>query len=291
MGTIVFVVFDRGQKKVIGLVNPLEPKMFAKNTIPEPQEIKDKLIISTEVIYATTLDNGALIPVGVWYRPKSVSGEEMLQSIQNSVKTIQICKRCLKQMNATNHIVSYEASSCLSSCNECLATKSVCAKCMEKGHTSRIPSLRACNTCLAEGLKCNRFLVMVIVTDCEECNKKALLALNSSAKNETLPAELSLVVALPDVVHLRKSLKCSWANWFIDLEGARSNLALIRTLRDSGSLDIRRKLRKCLTLDWVRNKDRIAVEPIVHLTRSIVLDVLEEVTFVVHTVVPEKYRF
>ena len=47
---------------------------------------------------------------------------------------------------------------------------------------------------------------------CEECNKKALLVLNSSAKNETLPAELSIVVALPHVVHLGKSLKCNWAN-------------------------------------------------------------------------------
>ena len=109
--------------------------------------------------------------------------------------------------------------------------------------------------------------------------RKALLVLNSSAKNETLPAELSIVVALPHVVHLGKSLKCSWANWFIGLEGARSNLVLIRTLRDSGSLDIRRRLKKCLTLECVRNKDRMAVEPILCITRSTVLDVLEEVTF------------
>ena len=41
----------------------------------------------------------------------------------------------------------------------------------------------------------------------------------------------------------------------------------------------------------MRNKDRVAVEPIVRLTRPTVLDGLEEVTFVVHTVVPEEYRF
>ena len=35
----------------------------------------------------------------------------------------------------------------------------------------------------------------------------------------------------------------------------------------------------------------MAVEPIVRLTRPTVLNVLEEVAFVVHTVVPEKYRF
>ena len=58
--------FDRRQKKVVGLVNPLEPRMFTENTIPESKEIKDNLITSAEVIYATTLDNGASIPVGVW---------------------------------------------------------------------------------------------------------------------------------------------------------------------------------------------------------------------------------
>ena len=70
--------FDRRQKKVVGLVNPLEPRMSTENTIPGSKEIKDKIIRSAEVIYATTLDNGASIVVGVWYRLKSVSGEEML---------------------------------------------------------------------------------------------------------------------------------------------------------------------------------------------------------------------
>jgi len=88
--------FDRRQKKVVGPVNPLEPRIFISNTIPEPKEIKDKLITSAEVIYATTLDNRSSIPVGVWYRPNSVSGEELLQSIQKSAKTIQTCERCLK---------------------------------------------------------------------------------------------------------------------------------------------------------------------------------------------------
>ena len=92
------------------------------------------------------------------------------------------------------------------------------------------------------------------------------------AQDGTLPPELSLHVALPDVVHLSKSMKCSWANWFIDLEGAKSSLVLIRTLRDSAGPDVRKKLRKLLTLDCLRNKDRMAVQPIVRLTRASVLD-------------------
>ena len=59
---------------------------------------------------------------------------------------------------------------------------------------------------------------------------------------------------------------------------------------DSGSLDIHRKPGNALP-SIVRNKDRMAVEPIVRLTGPTVLNVLEEVTFVVYTVVPEKCRF
>ncbi|CAB4044875.1 Hypothetical predicted protein [Paramuricea clavata] len=51
------------------------------------------------------------------------------------------------------------------------------------------------------------------------------------------------------------------------------------------------KLRKLLSLEYVRNKDRMAVEPIVRITRPDVLHVLEEVKLVVHKIVPEKYRF
>ena len=49
-----------------------------------------------------------------------------------------------------------------------------------------------------------------------------------------------------------------------------------------------------LTLVCVRNKDRMAVEPIVRLTRLTrpdVTEVLSKVSLVGHTLVPEKYRF
>ena len=54
---------------------------------------------------------------------------------------------------------------------------------------------------------------------------------------------------------------------------------------------MRKKLRKLLTLDYVRNKDRMVVEPIVRLTTTSVLEILRGISLVVHTIVPEKYRF
>ena len=55
---------------------------------------------------------------------------------------------------------------------------------------------------------------------------------------------------------------------------------LLRTLRDCNDMTIQNRFRKLLTLECVRNKDRMAVEPIVCLTRT-----------EVHTITPEKYRF
>jgi len=72
---------------------------------------------------------------------------------------------------------------------------------------------------------------------------------------------------------------------------AMSNLVLIRTLRDSTDSDVRKLLRKMFTLECVRNKDRMAVEPIVRLTGPEVIEVLSKVSLVVHTLVPEKYTF
>ena len=82
-----------------------------------------------------------------------------------------------------------------------------------------------------------------------------------------MPPELLLLTPLPDVVHISKSLKCSWAEWFIDLNGQMSNLVLIHTLRDSMDCDVRKPFRKFLTLECVSNKDSMAVKPIVRLTK------------------------
>ena len=43
---------------------------------------------------------------------------------------------------------------------------------------------------------------MAIVTDCEGCNKQALLKLDSLTETSALPPELVLAVSFLDVVHL-----------------------------------------------------------------------------------------
>ena len=91
-----------------------------------------------------------------------------------------------------------------------------------------------------------------------------------------MPPELLFLTAFRDVVDIGKSLKCSWSNWFIDLNGKMYNLVLIHKLRDSTDSDVGKLLRKMLTLECVRNKDRMAVELIVRLTRPEVIEVLSK---------------
>ena len=180
---------------MVGLTTPMNQNVFSSKSIPEPEEIKKNLLTSAEVICATSLDNDSSMPVGVCYRPKSVSREEMLKSNQEIAMTLQTCKRCLKHQTSVNHIVSSNTSPCFSKCDECFQSKSVCAACKENGQVSHIPSLRACDRYLEEGVNW-RFLALSVTTDCEECNKKALSELHSMTEDETLPPELSLLVHL-----------------------------------------------------------------------------------------------
>ena len=83
----------------------------------------------------------------------------------------------------------------------------------------------------------------------------------------------------------------SWSNWFINLDGQMSNLALNCTLRNSTDPDVRKPQRKMLTLECVRNKDRMAVELVERLTRPELVEVLNKVSLVVHTLVPERCRY
>lgn len=283
--------FDARQKLIIGLVYKIDSQYVKEHPLPEPEEIKNNLITSADVTYLTSLDNGATMPVAVHYLRKSVKGEEVLTSLENVVKTVQICEMCVKHQECKNNIVTSESSKCSSFCEECFTHKTVCDNCKAKGQVSYIPSLRACDFCLDKKVLCRKLATLAVITDCEECNKKALLELDTMADSASLPPELALVVPLPDVVHVGKSLKCSWSNWFLDLDGELSNLVLLRTLRDNAHMEIRKKLRKLLSLECVRNKDRMAVEPIVRLTRPEVLEVLKQIQFVAHTIVPEKYRF
>ena len=59
---------------------------------------------------------------------------------------------------------------------------------------------------------------------------------------------LEYLVGFPDVVHLAKTYKCSWSNWFLILGGDRSTLSTLRMLRNESSPEITEVLQNLLML-------------------------------------------
>lgn len=95
----------------------------------------------------------------------------------------------------------------------------------------------------------------------------------------------------PDGVHVGKSLKYSFANWFCLFEGHRVSLALLNTLRNDSDPVIRAKMWKVLVKKDVQNKNRMAVDPILRLLSTTIQEILHSIRKpVVYTLVTDKYR-
>ena len=122
-----------------------------------------------------------------------------------------------------------DSECCISSvCETCLDSKTVCDKCKQEGQISYCPLLRACKRCLENHVQCVKFIVLTWSIDCESGNRKM-----ADLVAEKPIQFLEYLVVFPDVVHLAKTYKCSWSNWFLILgEGDRSTLGTLRMLRN-----------------------------------------------------------
>lgn len=103
---------------------------------------------------------------------------------------------------------------------------------------------------------------------------------------------LEYLVVFPDVVHLAKTYKCSWSNWFLILgEGDRSTLSTLRMLRGESSPQITEVLQN-LTADSVHNKDRMATEPLTISIDPKLLTYLDSIKdmFLTIRILPDRQR-
>jgi hypothetical protein len=99
---------------------------------------------------------------------------------------------------------------------------------------------------LEVGTTCEKCVVLVYTTDCEEGNKKAIETLQQEIETNNLPT-MHLLTCLPDAVHVAKSLKCSQHNWYIILRNQRACLSVVRTLRNSSSPEVKKKMRTAIS--------------------------------------------
>ena len=87
------------------------------------------------------------------------------------------------------------------------------------------------------------------------------------------------LVVVPDAVHASSQNMQMLLDWFLVLgEGHRSTLCTLRTLRNDSSVTISETVHKRLTAEAVRNKDRMAVEPLLELTYQKLIECVCEYT-------------
>ena len=184
------------------------------------------------------------MPCVTEFRPKGgKTGEAMSASLLLTINTLQICESCVKRIPSREHILNY-TDTCKSHCDACLSRMSVCEECERQGHTSHLPCLRACSNCLEQGELCFRRVFLVLSADCEEGNKAALKT--KSIEDASIDPELSLLSIIPDVPHVGKSLKAGFSNWYLKLGNERANLAVIRSLRNRSTDDVKQAVRKLI---------------------------------------------
>ncbi len=275
--------YDSKSQTLVGSTIEIDLDYVKANPEPNIEELKKSMVVDASVSFLSTLDAKVSLPVSVDYVPKGQDGEDMKNILTNRIENVQMCKACVHDIETDQHVLPSNAV-CISKCAVCVADKKVCNDCATKGHTTYIPELRRCDKCVIDGIKCEKNVVLLVILDCEEKNKQAMQLIEKDT-------HMSLTSCIPDVGHLGKSTKGSWGNWFIIVEGERTSLVLLRTLRDHAEPNVKGTLRKLLTLESVRNKDRQAVDSVCRLTQPQVIQCLTQIVAVVHTLLPETYKY
>ena len=288
------IQFDTRTKKNIGLDFDVDAVYVRENPNPTPEFLSEHIISEALVSSVTSLDNNCSIPCAVHYvTKKGKTGERMKALFQQQCTLLQICQACQEKAPSVDNVLTENATElCESVCVDCFENKDICDACKAQGQTSYFPSLRTCKRCTESETKCIRVAVLAFIVDCEEGNKKAMTEMKDEQENGTVDPELALCVLLPDSLHVGKSLKASFANWYLKLSNERGNLSMLKTLRNKADPEVRRETRKFLPRnDYVRNKDRQDPTAVMKLTNPDFTKYLSSLDFVGHTIVPETDRF
>jgi hypothetical protein len=279
------IQFDERLNVNVGLQESVDYTFVTQNPSPDAQFLKDNVVTEVNVTSVSSMDDSVSLPVGVTYKPrKGKTGAVLQEQFLNEIKILQTCLECVKSAVPSKHIISLQSvQGCVKICGQCIDEDGVCADCAAQGQISHLPAFRACVPCVGKGVVCVHIAVLVYCTDCEQGNKNAMEAIIKERQQSTLSPEI-IAAFLPEAIHVGKSMKASFANWPILLNSERSCLAVVHTLHDTDP-----ELKKVLRRDAVQNKDRMDVDCILHLSKPAVLQRIQSVSKIVHTIVPDKY--
>lgn len=254
------IQFDEDRNLNVGLESKELTYDFCKSKpFIEKETLVDTIVCEAVVSSVTSLDNDVCLPVAATYSSKNgKSGENIKSTFSKQVRLVQMCENCSMKVKDPDMVLPTDAFTiCESYCNECFTNNVVCGECEVKGHTEVAPSLRACNNCLKHSIKCVRRVVLVITVDCESGNKLCLKQYQQELVDKTIDPHLAMLSLLPDVPHVLKTCKASFANWYLQLINERGCLSLFYTLRNRADPDVRKHVQSYLkSNDFVRNRDR-----------------------------------
>ena len=108
-----------------------------------------------------------------------------------------------------------------------------------------------------------------------------------SMSEEPLPDDLGLLSPCPDVPHVCKRIRQSYANWWLLVDGTFINLVQLRSLKNDMMIG---KTLDTLSLAACRNRDRMCVGSLLEITSQQVCDKLDAYPYTVNTLIPEPFR-
>ena len=124
-----------------------------------------------DVTFLTRFDK-ITFPVGMYYMPKSMSGDECYTQFKDMIKDVQVCANCVATSHSTENILG--GYHCSAYGADCVNQQMLCNNCQLLGHTSHMPQLQLCHKCATDNIPCNKLAVIFLSSDCEGNSKKAL---------------------------------------------------------------------------------------------------------------------
>ena len=222
-----------------------------------------------------SLDGKVDFPVGIYYGSNK-GGARYIEELNEDIsRTAQKCSSCLDS-----------GVDCQFFCSECFGGKSVCEACSVVGNTRWHPLLRPCQCCASNSRKCKRLTQICWSTDCDAKQKAFMNIMLRS------PEKYPYQSPIPDCPHNTKSVRSAEFWYWLDIDGFLVNVRLLLMIRrhepDDGSEN---KMKKYVSLNALRNKDRMDVETALEIHRKAVQDAIPDKKLVV-TLVPElEFKF
>ena len=182
---------------------------------------------------------------------------DMLHTLIKDIKCLQTCSSYVEKQiidNRQEGILSIE-DSCASRCDICIYNRELCQECHLKGHSSWIPSLRACEHCITHDLNCIKLVVVAFSLDSESKNSSAQEEYKNLKDNDPW---LFLLAGSPDAVHTCKRMTRHASNWFLSIEGALINRVQLRALRNDRTIN--GQLKKIFSVAAFRGRDCMDVD-------------------------------